>query len=331
VGPSPRYLDRQNPIDNVTTWFWLDSWVEMYSVDPTENVSRAQASQVLGGEACMWMEQVSSLSIHERIWPRASAVAERLWSPATVNDSSEAAQRLARFRCRLASDGLPVGPVWSDYCSGDDQQQVTSNNDGPTPDSPSPLTTSTIVTLVFLAFLLGVVCTYVLSECITKKESKKNDVQPPQASSQPPLSSQQQQRSSQASKGFARSSEALGYTAVNVSNGDSLGTKDYADETDDERRALLPRSTTATSTTAASSSFQSSSGTPTTTTAATTAKSAVSHDRVQSIDVFRGVTVALMIFVDNVGEAFPVIHHSPWDGVRLADFVMPFFDFLVTF
>jgi predicted acyltransferase len=29
------------------------------------------------------------------------------------------------------------------------------------------------------------------------------------------------------------------------------------------------------------------------------------------------------------GAAFPAIHHTPWDGIRLADFVMPFFDFMV--
>jgi predicted acyltransferase len=30
-----------------------------------------------------------------------------------------------------------------------------------------------------------------------------------------------------------------------------------------------------------------------------------------------------------IGSSYPVIHHSPWNGVRLADFVMPFFDFMV--
>jgi hypothetical protein len=30
-----------------------------------------------------------------------------------------------------------------------------------------------------------------------------------------------------------------------------------------------------------------------------------------------------------VGEAFPPIDHTPWDGISLADFVMPFFDFIV--
>ncbi|WOL00601.1 heparan-alpha-glucosaminide N-acetyltransferase-like isoform X1 [Canna indica] len=51
--------------------------------------------------------------------------------------------------------------------------------------------------------------------------------------------------------------------------------------------------------------------------------------RLVSLDVFRGLTVALMIFVDDVGTFLPAVNHSPWDGVNLADFVMPFFLFIV--
>jgi predicted acyltransferase len=36
-----------------------------------------------------------------------------------------------------------------------------------------------------------------------------------------------------------------------------------------------------------------------------------------------------MILVDDVGGILPSINHSPWDGVTLADFVMPFFLFIV--
>ncbi|ONK78257.1 uncharacterized protein A4U43_C02F16290 [Asparagus officinalis] len=36
-----------------------------------------------------------------------------------------------------------------------------------------------------------------------------------------------------------------------------------------------------------------------------------------------------MILVDNVGGIFPAINHSPWNNVTLADFVMPFFLFIV--
>ncbi|KAF5198078.1 Heparan-alpha-glucosaminide n-acetyltransferase [Thalictrum thalictroides] len=53
------------------------------------------------------------------------------------------------------------------------------------------------------------------------------------------------------------------------------------------------------------------------------------NQRLVSLDVFRGLTVALMILVDDAGGAFPSINHSPWFGVTLADFVMPFFLFSV--
>ncbi|XP_041993754.1 heparan-alpha-glucosaminide N-acetyltransferase-like isoform X3 [Salvia splendens] len=49
--------------------------------------------------------------------------------------------------------------------------------------------------------------------------------------------------------------------------------------------------------------------------------------RLVSLDVFRGLTVALMILVDDAGGAFPSINHAPWFGLTLADFVMPFFLF----
>lgn len=52
-------------------------------------------------------------------------------------------------------------------------------------------------------------------------------------------------------------------------------------------------------------------------------------DRVRSLDVVRGFTVLLMIFVDNAGSAYAVLNHSPWDGLTIADVVMPFFLFMV--
>ncbi|XP_022935357.1 heparan-alpha-glucosaminide N-acetyltransferase-like [Cucurbita moschata] len=51
--------------------------------------------------------------------------------------------------------------------------------------------------------------------------------------------------------------------------------------------------------------------------------------RLASLDVFRGITVALMIVVDYGGGVMPAINHSPWDGLTLADLVMPFFLFIV--
>lgn len=51
--------------------------------------------------------------------------------------------------------------------------------------------------------------------------------------------------------------------------------------------------------------------------------------RLTSLDVVRGFTVLLMIFVDNAGSAYACVNHSPWNGLTLADVVMPFFLFMV--
>ncbi|KAG6386292.1 hypothetical protein SASPL_155187 [Salvia splendens] len=51
--------------------------------------------------------------------------------------------------------------------------------------------------------------------------------------------------------------------------------------------------------------------------------------RVATLDAFRGLTIVLMILVDDAGGAYPWIDHSPWNGCTLADFVLPFFLFIV--
>lgn len=51
--------------------------------------------------------------------------------------------------------------------------------------------------------------------------------------------------------------------------------------------------------------------------------------RLASLDVFRGLSIAVMILVDHAGGIWPAINHSPWNGITLADFVMPFFLFIV--
>lgn len=54
-------------------------------------------------------------------------------------------------------------------------------------------------------------------------------------------------------------------------------------------------------------------------------------ERVKSIDVLRGLAIALMIAVDNQGNAqrfYPQMRHAVWDGITFADFAFPIFVFI---
>src|SRR5213596_339533 len=59
------------------------------------------------------------------------------------------------------------------------------------------------------------------------------------------------------------------------------------------------------------------------------------HDsdrRLLSLDVFRGITVAAMVLVNNPGTwraVYPPLRHAEWHGWTPTDLVFPFFLFIV--
>lgn len=85
-------------------------WKKFYKCDPFAfNSTRNTTNLMLGGEACMWGEFVDKNNVHPRIWPRASATAERLWSDGK-QEEFRAAQRLEEHACRMNRRGIPAQP-----------------------------------------------------------------------------------------------------------------------------------------------------------------------------------------------------------------------------
>ena len=86
-----------------------------YGVDPLAGAAASltpeQQKLILGGESAMWSEFMTPEIISGRIWPRAAAVAERLWSPQSVTDTASMYRRLAIFSQRLPWYGLAPGAV----------------------------------------------------------------------------------------------------------------------------------------------------------------------------------------------------------------------------
>ncbi|WP_416306080.1 family 20 glycosylhydrolase [Neptunicella sp. SCSIO 80796] len=56
-----------------------------------------QAKNILGGEAALWAEILTADNLDLRIWPRLYAIAERLWSPASLTDPRQMYQRLQQI------------------------------------------------------------------------------------------------------------------------------------------------------------------------------------------------------------------------------------------
>jgi hexosaminidase len=79
-----------------------------YLVDPipaNTDLTPEQQKLIVGGEATMWTEHVTPETVDSRIWPRTAAIAERLWSNASVTDVDEMYRRLDRISLLLEGLG----------------------------------------------------------------------------------------------------------------------------------------------------------------------------------------------------------------------------------
>lgn len=100
------------------------SWQNVYLHRPWERMGlkESQLKQILGGEVCLWTEQVDENQLDARLWPRSAALAERLWTdPQNINNFEkvpvETISRMAHFRNRLFEIGIQPEAIFPKYCS----------------------------------------------------------------------------------------------------------------------------------------------------------------------------------------------------------------------
>lgn len=100
------------------------TWQRVYDYDITYGLSAEEARLVLGGEVALWSEQADPSVLDSRVWPRASAMAEALWSGNREGGISgrkryaEATDRLHEWRHRMVARGIsaePIQPLWCVY------------------------------------------------------------------------------------------------------------------------------------------------------------------------------------------------------------------------
>lgn len=81
-------------------------WSHFYKLEPCDGVPDDLCPGILGGEAAMWGEMVDDSNFELTVWPRAAALAERLWSPRSHNDTIDAHDRIMSLRCLLNRRGV---------------------------------------------------------------------------------------------------------------------------------------------------------------------------------------------------------------------------------
>jgi hexosaminidase len=97
----------------LSSGYYLDAMetaAEHYAADPVSGdaakLTPEEKSRILGGEACAWAEFLTPDNVDSRLWPRAAAIAERLWSPEQTQDVAGMYRRLENVSWRLELLGL---------------------------------------------------------------------------------------------------------------------------------------------------------------------------------------------------------------------------------
>lgn len=130
VTNDPSYDVMTNPDPSVPNYNWggtggswcapYKTWQRIYDYDFASGLSEAQTKHVLGAVAPLWSEQVDDACISQKMWPRAAALAELVWSgnrdAAGHKRTTLMTQRILNFREYLVANGVTATPLTPKYC-----------------------------------------------------------------------------------------------------------------------------------------------------------------------------------------------------------------------
>ena len=102
-------------------WCSYNSWYDIYDSVPTalkewkKKLHPGAVNNLKGFAIAMWTEHIDSLSIMPGVWPRAAALAERLWTDPS-GTWQQADPRMQFHRARLVQNGIIAGALQPEWC-----------------------------------------------------------------------------------------------------------------------------------------------------------------------------------------------------------------------
>ena len=101
-----------DPVPYMIDWTVPVPWTKTYSFDPYKGVPLSNRRHILGAQGNNWTEKTcTEAELQWKLWPRAIAMAEVLWTNPAKRDVREFAQRLRTCRASLVASGVNAAPV----------------------------------------------------------------------------------------------------------------------------------------------------------------------------------------------------------------------------
>ena len=100
---------------------WCDpmhTWLDIYRFELNATGFQQHEDQIFGVEACLFTELVNDANVLDRVFPRVTALAERVWTPETneFGDTLMVVRRINAWIERNNDRGVPTGSLTCGFC-----------------------------------------------------------------------------------------------------------------------------------------------------------------------------------------------------------------------